>query len=179
MTKIQKTLFCIGIFLITFSSGFNLQNVTAKEYYKTASTASMLIIRENEEKEEEICLQLRENTGWMDGCWDTAVTGHVKKGESLKKAAIRECKEEADIDVTEDDLEFVCLNHNNLEIVGDHYCIYFKIKKFDGEIKIGEPDKCADIKWFKIKSLPLNIVPMHKPAIESYLNGNLYNQLNW
>lgn len=163
----------VGIFI--YKNPFHKEK---KEHYKSLSTVSMVLERENEGKTE-ILLQLRKNTGWMDGFWDLGACGHVEEGETLAEAAIRETKEEICVDVLPGDVEFISLNHNNLGDKGIYYCFYMKVKHYTGEIKIGEPDKCSDLEWFDIENLPPNILPIRKSALLDYKNGIIYNEIGW
>ena len=54
---------------------------------------------------DEVLLQLRQNTGYMDGYWAAAAAGHVERGETAYDAARREAREEIDVDDLE--LEFL------------------------------------------------------------------------
>ena len=54
----------------------------------------------------EILLQQRSGTGYLDGYWDFP-SGHVELGESLRDTASRETKEEIDINVAPQDLELI------------------------------------------------------------------------
>lgn len=151
---------------------------TNKWRYRTLSTVSMILERKNEGKTE-ILLQLRKNTGWMDGFWDLGACGHVDENETLTQATIRETKEEICIDVLPEDVEFISLNHNNLGKKGIYYCFYMRIKNYTGEIKIGEPNKCAELKWFDIENLPENIIPIRGSALKDYKKGIVYNEIGW
>ncbi len=53
---------------------------------------------------EQLLLQLREGTGYMDGHWATAAAGHVEAGESVLQAACREATEELGIPIAAADL---------------------------------------------------------------------------
>ncbi len=55
---------------------------------------------------------LRQNTGWMDGYYDT-VAGKVEDGETYRQAAVREVKEEAGVDISIEDLKPLLINHRN------------------------------------------------------------------
>ena len=155
------------------------QEVEAKEErYRTLSSVSMILEREINGKIE-VLLQLRQNTGWMDGFWDLGASGHVDKGETLIDAAIRETNEELEINVIPEDVEFLHLSHNNYGENRIYYCFYVKIKNYSGEIKIGEPKKCAELKWFGIENLPENIIPVQKSALENYQKGIIYNEIGW
>ena len=98
-----------------------------KERYRTLSAVMLMLIRENNGKEE-ILLQKRKNTGYMDGYWDYSASGHVENKESMKMAMKREAKEELCIDINIDDLEFISLIHkiNGEDII--YYNGYLKQK---------------------------------------------------
>ena len=125
----------------------------------------------------EILLQLRQNTGVWDGYWDLSASGHVENGESLKQAAVRELKEELDINVYEGDLEFVHVSHNKIQEV--YYTFYFNIKAYSGKIKVNEPEKCAWLRWFDAQSLPKNIIFIRKIALENYNKNIIYDEIGW
>lgn len=50
-----------------------------------------MLIR-NSEKGEEILLQRRQNTGYMDGFYDLSASCHVEKNEQMTTSLIRETK---------------------------------------------------------------------------------------
>lgn len=120
----------------------------------------------------EILLQERQNTGYMDGKYDMAVSGHLEKGESLSMALVREAKEEMDIEVDEKDLELVSVIHPYQE---DYINFFFKTKEYRGTPKIMEPEKCNNLKWFNICELPDNIMTRIKNVIENIKKGILYD----
>lgn len=120
----------------------------------------------------EILLQERQNTGYMDGKYDMAVSGHLERGESLSMALVRETKEEMDIEVDEKDLELVSVIHPYQE---DYINFFFKTKEYRGTPKIMEPEKCNNLKWFNICELPDNIMTRIKNVIENIKKGILYD----
>lgn len=61
-------------------------------------------------KDESILLLRRYNTGYEDGNY-SVVAGHLDGGETVKEAAIREAKEEAGIDITEEKVQIVSVMH--------------------------------------------------------------------
>ena len=127
---------------------------------------------------EQILLQKRQNTGFADGYYDFSAAGHVEDNESMKKAMCREAKEELAIEIKEEDLEFVCLIHKNIG-EGIYVNIYFKCVRWDFEPIINEPQKNAEIKWFKIDELPENIINDRKEAIVNYRQNIKYSQFGW
>ena len=149
-----------------------------KERYKTLSAVMLILIREENGKEQ-IILQKRKNTGYMDGYWDYAASGHVEYMESMKMAMKREAKEELCIDIDLEDLEFVSLIHKKNDIDTIYYNGYFKATKWKGEPKVGEPSKNEEIKWFDIDNLPDNLVDDRKEAIKNYINQLPYSEFGW
>jgi len=145
----------------------------ANERFKAFSAVGLMLMRENNGKEE-ILLQKRQNTGYADGCYDFSATGHVEAFESMTKALIREAKEEIDIDIKAEEIEFVCLIHRISEDV--YYNGYFKVTKWEGKPRINEPEKNEEIKWFAIDDMPENLVPDRKLAMENYKKGIKYNE---
>lgn len=83
-----------------------------KEKFRTLSAVMLILTRKNDDGQEEVLLQKRKNTGYMDGYWDFSASGHVENHESMKMATVREAKEELGIDVKIEDLEFISLIHH-------------------------------------------------------------------
>ena len=54
--------------------------------------AVILRLISNKEKGEEILLQRRQNTGYMDGFYDLSASCHVEKNEQMTTSLIRETK---------------------------------------------------------------------------------------
>lgn len=151
-----------------------------KERFKTLSAVMLLLTRINEQGQEEILLQKRKNTGWMDGYWDFSASGHVENNESMKMATIREAKEELGIEAKMEDLEFISMLHQKTPSTGEiYYNAHFKITNWQGEPKVNEPDKCEEIKWFTLDNLPENLINLRKQAIENHRNHILYDEYGW
>ena len=144
------------------------------ENSKAYSAVFPLILSEDKQK---ILLHLRQNTGYQDGKWDTAASGHVDAGESAKMAASRECQEEIGIIVKSEHLEFAHLSHHFSESGRTYYHLYFLVTDYDGEPMIMEPEKCTDLKWFSLNDLPHPMVPARKIAIEAWKKGHFYTEI--
>ena len=107
----------------------------------------------------EVLLQLRRNTGYMDGHWAAAAAGHVERGETAYDAAHREAAEE--IAVADLALEFVTSMHRTRggEPIDERVDFFFTARSWTGEPAVVEPEKCADLGWFPLSALPDPVVP--------------------
>jgi ADP-ribose pyrophosphatase len=147
------------------------------EHYKTLSAVFPIILKlENEKKQ--VLLSKRANTGYMDGMWDFAGSGHVDEGETAIQAVIRESKEEMGITIASNNVKFAHLTHRlGRNGKRTYYDIYFIIENFEGEPSIAEPEKCSNLKWFNIDCLPPDIITIRKNALELCLNSEYYSEL--
>lgn len=109
----------------------------------------------------EVLLQLRQNTGFMDGHWAAAAAGHVDEGESFESAAWREAREE--LGLTEIQVEFATTlqRRHSAAPIDQRIDVYFTARSWAGEPRIMEPHKCAELRWWPISALP-QAVPEHE-----------------
>ncbi len=147
------------------------------EHFKALSAVFPIILR-TFDTSQQVLLHKRANTGYMDGLWDFAGSGHVDADETAMQALIRECKEEIGITVAPKNLRFAHLAHR----VGQngartYYDIYFIVDLFSGQPSIKEADKCADLQWFDINSLPEDMIELRKEALALCLNSVLYSEV--
>ena len=143
-----------------------------KERYQSKVAVFLILIREIEGTTQ-ILLQERCNTGYMDGKYDTACSGQIKKGESLSMALCREAKEEINLDIQEKNLELVYIIHPYQE---DYINVFFTTNKYTGTPKIMDPNKCDHLQWFNINKLPDNIIENRKKAIDNYKANIPYSE---
>ncbi len=147
------------------------------KHFKSFSTIFPIILQEKDDTIQ-ILLHRRKNTGYQDGKWDIAASGHVDEGETAKMAVVRECAEELGIDVKIKDLSFVHLSHRVSNTGGrTYYDIYFVVNKYHGIPKVIEPDKCSELRWFKIDDLPNEIIDIRKIALDNYRNDIQYSEV--
>lgn len=105
------------------------------------------------------------------GTW-TMPGGKVDFKEKLIAAAVRELKEETDLDAVK--MEFLCIQDDFSETA--HYVtVGFIVKEYKGEIKTMEPETILKWEWFDLDKLPANIYPPSKKCIEKYLNNKIYD----
>ena len=129
------------------------------------------------EKAGKILLARRCNTGYQDGNYNVP-SGHVEEGEYPKAAIIREAKEEINIDLVEDDLEFVHASYRlPHDETGNRVDLFFRASHWSGELMNAEPYKCDDLRWFDPYDLPENMTP-HVAAIIGYIQKKIiYSEL--
>ncbi|MBI5950242.1 MAG: NUDIX domain-containing protein [Chloroflexi bacterium] len=127
-------------------------------------------------RDTEILLLRRFNTGYEDGNY-SVVAGHVDAGETVTQAAVREISEEAGVVVDPKDLEIVHVMNRKSE--DERIDFFMVVRQWSGEIVNMEPDKCDDLSWHSITSLPQNMVPYVRHAIECFQNGITYSEFGW
>lgn len=139
-----------------------------------ATPAVYLFLR----KGNKILLGRRQNSGYYDG-WYSVPAGHVEAGELPIGGLIREMKEELDINVNPKDL---CLVHTMYRAkhdkTGERFDLFFETKKWSGKIKINEPHKCDDLRWFPVKELPKNMMHHVKVALKNVEKGIIYSEID-
>ena len=116
-----------------------------------------------------VLLQLRQNTGYMDGYWAAGAAGHIEPGETAVVAAARELREELGLNVEADDLVPSSVMHrtdgsdNPRE---QRVEWFFSCASWTGEPTILEPRKCAELRWFPLDDLPARIPDSERVALE-------------
>ena len=116
-------------------------------------------------KHNKIYLQLRKNCSFS-GMFG-AIGGHLDGQETIVNALIREAKEEAGIEINEQNLELMTICHSNAG--GKEYLQFFyQCSDWTGDVTNMEPDKCENIQLFDMDNLPNNIVPYLKSAFDKF-----------
>lgn len=122
-------------------------------------------------KENKLYLQLRKNCSF-EGMYGT-IGGHVDGGEKISTAIIREAKEEAGIDIKETDLRLATICHSNAG-KKEYLQFFYLCDKWNGVVENKEPDKCECIDLYDINSMPHNVVPYLKIALEKINAGEIF-----
>jgi 8-oxo-dGTP pyrophosphatase MutT (NUDIX family) len=114
---------------------------------------------------DEVLLQLRQHTGYMDDHWAAAAAGHVERGETAYDAAHREAREE--IGVSGLDLRFVTAMQRtqHADPIDERIDFFFTARAWTGEPRIVEPAKCAGLGWFPLTALPDPVVPHEREVL--------------
>jgi 8-oxo-dGTP diphosphatase len=92
--------------------------------------------------------------------------GHLEFGEAVEEGATRELKEETDLFALA--LEPVCWTTEIFKEEKKHYVsLHHIVTKYAGEVKLMEPHKCYEWKWFALDELPENLFLSARKFIES------------
>lgn len=143
----------------------------SKKRFQMPVAVHLLLIRDGK-----ILLLRRFNTGYEDGNY-SIVAGHSDGNEDVKSAMIREAREEAGIEITQNNIQFASVMHRKSD--DERIDFFFIADLWEGEIINMEPQKCDDLSWFEIDNLPYNIIPYVKRAIENYISGVKFDIYGW
>ena len=91
--------------------------------------------------------------------------GKQEFNETIFAGAIREVKEETNLDI--DDLEIFGVS-DDIQPTKHYVTIQVIAKKYSGDLKIMEPTKEDEWKWFDLDNLPENIYSPTKKFIDEY-----------
>jgi 8-oxo-dGTP diphosphatase len=122
---------------------------------------------------DEVLLQRRQRTGFMDGYWAASAAGHVEFGEPCTTAVVREAREELGIVLAEDDLRPLCAVHRYQKSdrpVDQRVDFFFTCRHWDREPALQE-HKASALRWFALSALPEPVVP-HELAVLRGLAGD-------
>lgn len=143
-----------------------------KNYFKFV--AAVYLVLEHDGK---VLLLRRANTGYEDGNY-SLIAGHIEPNERAKFAMVREAKEEAGIVIAENDLQLVHIMLRNSS-PDERFDLYFTAKHWEGEVQNMEPEKCDDLSWHAVDTLPSNIIPCVRSALENYQKGIIFSEFGW
>jgi 8-oxo-dGTP diphosphatase len=127
-------------------------------------------------RDDEVLLQLRDDTGYMDGYWAAAAAGHVEADESVYEAAVREADEELGIAIDAADLTPICAmhrTHGNHKPIDERVDFFFECRRWQGEARLAETDKAIDLQWYDLAALPDNVVPHERRVLDGLLTGDI------
>ncbi len=120
-----------------------------------------------------LLLLRRANTGFMDGRY-TLPGGHRRGGETASAAAMRECHEEAGIEIEPQQLRPIAALPYR-----DGVNIVFEAIAWTGSAVIGEPSKCDDLVFaipHQLSRLPAPVAPFIPHALDCRSSGTWFRE---
>jgi 8-oxo-dGTP diphosphatase len=133
--------------------------------------AHLLLFRDSK-----VLLLRRHNTGYEDGNY-SVVAGHIDGGETARAAMAREAWEEAGLRIAPADLQMCHVMHRRA--TDERVSFFFTTPHWGGEPHNREPDKCSELGWFAIDSLPDNLIPYVRQAIKQVMREEMYSEFGW
>lgn len=127
-------------------------------------------------KDNTILLIRRFNTGYKDGLF-TLPAGHIEKDELPKEAMLRELKEETGLICDFESITGVHAMHRISSSGRTYVDYYFEIIKYNGNPEIKEPQKCDQMDWYGIESIPENTLPHIKIVLNHIKNKTSISEM--
>lgn len=127
-------------------------------------------------RDDQVLLQRRQNTGYMDGMWVAGAAGHIELGETAADTAVREAGEELGVQLRSAALRPVTIMQrtdrtaNPREQRADWF---FTVTAWSGEPAAMEKNKCAEISWFSLANLPDSIPEYERVVLDGLATGRL------
>ncbi|MDQ4007441.1 MAG: NUDIX domain-containing protein [Actinomycetota bacterium] len=124
---------------------------------------------------DQVLLQRRQHTGFMDGFWAASAAGHVERGESCTAAVVREAREELGITVDPRDLRPLGAVHRTQDTdrpVDQRVDFFFACRRWSGAAGLREK-KASELGWFDVGALPDPVVPHELVVLEALAAGSV------
>jgi len=103
--------------------------------------------------------------------------GHLEIGETFEEGAIREIKEETNLEIQDPEVVVVTNNLRTYKESGAHYVsIVLLAQNFSGELKNMEPHKCEEYLWCDPAELPTPHFDASERGVKCYLENKFYNK---
>lgn len=137
----------------------------------------LLLIKNNQ-----VLLLRRFQTGIDDGKYVVPMGGHDGH-EPLSHAAVREAKEECNIEIPPENLA-ICHVMHRLHSMPHSYSfeqidVFFKVNRYSGPIQNNETDRCDELAFFPIDNLPQNTAPFIRSAIDCVQKNIFYSEFGF
>jgi 8-oxo-dGTP diphosphatase len=107
-----------------------------------------------------------------EGTW-TMPGGKLEYGESFEQGAIRELKEETNLDAHE--VKVICVE-NSVGPNAQFVTIGLHAISFEGNVEVMEPEEITEWRWFDLDSLPEKVFLPSKYVLERYLDKSFYKK---
>jgi 8-oxo-dGTP diphosphatase len=106
--------------------------------------------------------------------------GHLELGSAFELDAVREVKEETDLNIENPRVIAVTNNLETYREEGKHYVsIILLADRYSGELKNTEPGKCEEWRWVDPRELPEPHFDASRLGVECYLKKSVYEGIRW
>lgn len=130
-------------------------------------------------KADKILLYKRINTKHEAGNY-SLVGGHVDGNETVQQAIAREAQEEIGIRINTQDLTVAHVIHTKATAdYGEYINFFLESSVWDGEPANMESNRCEELVWHTLESLPVNTVQYVRQALENIQQGIFFSNFGW
>lgn len=126
----------------------------------------------------DILLSRRRSGDEFDGRWHLPA-GKLEPGESATAAAAREAMEEVGAAIDPADLQLIHVAHAVTANRPARLGLFFQTRRWTGEPVNREPDKCYELRWFSLHTLPDDIIAYPLAGITAVRTGRPYSEYGW
>jgi len=144
-----------------------------KDRFRAIVSVYLVLLNESGE----VLLLRRQDTGYKDGELGLPA-GHVDGEEELTRAMQREAMEEAGLHLAAENLELAHVMHRHC---GDHERLdfFFVCRRWEGEPRNCEEDKCAELVWAPFDNLPDDVIDYYQQAFDHIRRSEIYSAFGW
>ncbi|MFE1558332.1 phosphotransferase [Streptomyces sp. NPDC058734] len=130
-----------------------------------------LILRRDGEIGPEVLLSRRAGPVYASGLWHLP-SGHLDPDEDMVAAVIREALEETGVQIETDDVTAaVTVHHRPPTGSRSRIGVFFEVRRWSGQPRITEPDRCDGMDWYPLNSLPDPMVAYCRAGLDTYRAG--------
>lgn len=134
-----------------------------KERFKLRCAVHLFLIKDGKFLVEKRC-----NREYCNGQYDI-IAGHIRGEEDVISSIIKTAKEEVNITIEKEDLEFIEVMH---DISNEEYIhFFFKATNYSGEINNNEPHICEKLEWVDFKYPVDNLINYINIALRNHLQN--------
>lgn len=131
------------------------------------------------ERDGKVYLMRRANAPYRNGYFGLP-SGHIEEGETPVEAAVRELAEEAGVVAKAEDMEFIHVVYRRSvsgEPARTYNDYFFVCRRWEGEPRIMESDKCDAAEWVSPDALPEKMVDEVAAVLKVWGSGQRFTML--
>ncbi|MFD8632286.1 phosphotransferase [Streptomyces sp. NPDC059533] len=127
-----------------------------------------LILRRDGERGPEVLLSRRAGPVYASGLWHLP-SGHLDPDEDMVEAVIREALEETGVLIQAEDVTAAVSIHHRPPVASrSRIGVFFDVRRWSGQPRIMEPDRCDGMDWYPLDALPDPMVAYCRAGLDAY-----------